>query len=331
MDRRPVRAARAAGRRLHPAVALLREALELVVRLDALEREHHRGRPHVDLLPDRVPRAVVGRGPARRVAGDVADDAVVRLDGLLQTAVHLGLAPVLHALVLDPLVVADRHAAGVADDVGDQLDAALGQDAIAFRRGGAVRSFRDQLALEPLGHRPRDLPAQRGRDADVGLHVPQVRLGDLLRFRISPHGAAEVARVLVHVRDQVLHVDAGWIEDGPARVVHRQELRSQGAEDLGRVRTHVAEALQDERAPGRRGAALREPLLDAVGEALPGGPYAAFRAADARVLARDDAAQLVTLALAVGVLPEQESHDGAVGADVGGRDVEVGADRSEER
>src|SRR3989442_8221328 len=171
MDRRPVRAARAAGRRLHPAVALLREALELVVRLDALEREHHRRRAHVDLLPDRVPRAVVRRGPARRAAGDVADDPVVGLDGLLETAVHLRLAPVLHALVLDPLVVAHRHAAGVADDVGDQLDAPLGDDPIAFGSGGAVRAFRHQLDLEPLGHGPGDLTAQSGWDAAVPGHV----------------------------------------------------------------------------------------------------------------------------------------------------------------
>src|SRR5207302_1083337 len=63
----------------------LGETLELVVRLDPLEREHHRGGAHVDLLPDRVPRAVVRRRPARHVAGDVADDAVVRLDRLLET------------------------------------------------------------------------------------------------------------------------------------------------------------------------------------------------------------------------------------------------------
>ncbi len=77
----------------------------------------------------------------------------------------------------------------------------------------------------------------------------------------------------------------------------------------------------------RRVAAVREPLLDAVGETLAGGFHAPFRPADARVLAGDHAAQLVPLALAVGVLAEQEAHDGAVGANVGRGDVEVGPDQ----
>src|SRR3954471_484520 len=313
----------AEGQRHGDPEGLLAEPLQLVVRLDALERQHHGRRAHVDLLAD----AVVRGGAARGVARDVADDAVIGLDGLLETAVYLRLAPMLHALVLDPLVVADRHAAGVADDVGDQLDAALGQHAVALGSGGAVGAFRHQLALEPLGHRAVDLAAQRGRDADVGVHVPEIALGDLLRLRVPAHRPPEVLRVLVDIGDEIVHVDAVGIEDGAARIVDGDQPRAQPAEDLRRVGAHVAEALQHESASRRRGPAVREPLLDGVREPLAGGLDAAFRPADARVLAGDHAAQLVPLALAVGVLTQEQPHDGAIGADVGCRDVQVGPDQ----
>src|SRR5438270_655010 len=87
---------------------------------------------------------------------------------------------------------ASPSAAGVADDVGDQLDAALGQDPVALGSGGAVGAFGHQLDLEPLRHRPGDLAAQRGGDGDVRLHVPQIAPADLLRLRIPRHGAAQV-------------------------------------------------------------------------------------------------------------------------------------------
>src|SRR5207253_2430317 len=300
----------------------LGETLELVVRLDPLEREHHRGGAHVDLLPDRVPRAVVRRRPARHVAGDVADDAVVRLDRLLETAVHLRLAPVLHALVLDPLVVADGDAAGVADDVRDQLDPALRHDAVALRSGRTVRPFRDQLALEPFGDGAGDLASQRRRDADVSLDVEEVGPGDLLGLGISADGAPQVARIVVDVRDEIVRVDAGGIEDGAARVVDCQQPGAEAAEDLRGIRSDVSESLEDEGAAGGCGAALRKPFLDAVREPLSGGPHTPLRSADARVLAGDHAAQLVPLAFAIGVLAEQQAHDGAVSADVRGGGVQ---------
>src|SRR5207248_10109409 len=172
-----------------------------------------RGGAHVDLAPDAVALRVVGGRAARRVPGDVTDDAVVRLDGLLEPAVHLGLAPVLHALVLDPLVVGDGHAARVADDVGDELDAALGQDAVALGRGRAVRAFGDELHLETFRDWTGDLAAQCGRDADVRIDVAQIVFRDLLRLWVAGDGAAQVGRVVVDVRDEVADVDAVRVVD----------------------------------------------------------------------------------------------------------------------
>src|SRR5207248_10871361 len=156
------------------------------------------------------------------------------------------LAPVLHALVLDPLVVTDGDAAGVADDVGDQLDATLRQYAVAFRRGRSVGALRDQLAPEALCHGAGDLASQRRGNADVGIHVPAVRPGDLLRLRVPAHGAPQVAGIFVDVGDEVDDVDAVGIEDGAPGVVHGQEPRTEAAEDLRGVRPDVPEPLQDE-------------------------------------------------------------------------------------
>src|SRR5207248_5455784 len=137
--------------------------------LDALEREDHGRRAHVDFLADAVADGIVRGGPARRVARDVPDDAVVALDRLLEAPVNLGLAPVLHALVLDPLVVRDGDAAGVADDVRDELDPALRQHAVTLRGSGAVGAFGDELYFETLGDRTGDLAPERGGNEDVRL------------------------------------------------------------------------------------------------------------------------------------------------------------------
>src|SRR5205807_4121049 len=170
------------------------------------------------------------------------------------------------------------------DDVGDHLDAALGEHAVALGSGRAVGALGDEPALEPLGDRAGDLAAERGGNAEVAGDVPEIRLGDLLRLRVAGHRAPEVRRIVVDVGGQVLHVEAGRAVDGAARVVDGEELRPQAAEDLRRVRPDVAETLQDEGRAGGRRPPVGEPFLDTVGEALTGGAHAAFGAADARVL-----------------------------------------------
>ena len=118
---------------------LLREPLDEVVRLDALQREHHGSGAHVDLLPHGVRAGVVVRRALRAVPRDVPDDGVVLLDGLLEATIHVALGPVLEPLVLQPLVVRDGDAARVADDVRDDVDLAApsGRDR---RRGSSGRS-----------------------------------------------------------------------------------------------------------------------------------------------------------------------------------------------
>src|SRR5581483_9955895 len=99
----------------------------------------------IGLAPDAEAPAVVGGGPPRLVLRDVPDDAVVGLDGALEPSVHLGLGPVLHAQVLEPLIVADGHAPGIADDVGDHVDLAALEHAIGLGSGRAVGALGHHL------------------------------------------------------------------------------------------------------------------------------------------------------------------------------------------
>ena len=53
--------------------------------------------------------------------------------------------PRLAALVLQPFEVGNDDAAGVAEDVGDDVDAALAQDLVAVGIGGTVGPLGDEL------------------------------------------------------------------------------------------------------------------------------------------------------------------------------------------
>ena len=70
---------------------------------------------------------------------------------LLELRVDDRLAPVVAVEVLDPLEVADRHAAGVAQDVRDQEHAVLGQDLVGVGRGRAVGGLGDERGLDVAG------------------------------------------------------------------------------------------------------------------------------------------------------------------------------------
>ena len=128
--------------------------------------------------------------------------------------------------------------------------------------------------------------------------------------------------------NQGLHVEPIPVEDGPVRVVHREDAGAHCAEDLRRVAAHVAKALEDDRLAFHRLALVGEEVFDAVGHALPGRLHPAFTAADADVLAGDHAAIGVPLALAVEVLTEHQRHHFPVGPHVGRGDVDVGTDEA---
>ena len=59
--------------------------------------------------------------------------------------------PLVVVEVLHPLEVGDHDAAGVGEDVGEHLDAPVGEDPVGRRSARAVGRFDDQLALDPIG------------------------------------------------------------------------------------------------------------------------------------------------------------------------------------
>ena len=113
-------------------------------------------------------------------------DLLQRVDhDLVEADVDLVLAPEEAREVLHPLEVADGHAAGVADDVGHDQDAALAEDVVGLGQRRAVGAFEDQLGLDPPRALGRDLAFERGRDEDVAVDVPE-------RLVVDPLAALDV-------------------------------------------------------------------------------------------------------------------------------------------
>ena len=209
----------------------------------------HGGGADVHRLPDAVRAGVVERRPLGPVPGDVADDGVVLLDGLLEAAVHLALGPVLEPLVLQPLVVRDGHAAGVADDVGDDVDLARHHHAVALAGGRAVRALGDELHLEPLRDVARDLLAERGGDADVRVDRPRSRPWRWPSRRGTPPrcgAGSPCCRARTATSAATSMPLSSWIV--PFTSFTATIFAPSRGEDLGRRRADVAEALHDARA-----------------------------------------------------------------------------------
>jgi hypothetical protein len=164
---------------------------------------------------------------------------------------------VLEPLVLQPLVVGDGDAAGVADDIRDEVDAPGPQDLVSLLGGGAVGGLGHELHLETLGHRAIDLLPQGGGDADLGVHAPEVVLGDGGAAAEPGHRLPEVPGIPVHVLEEGRHVEPLRPVHGTVGVVDRQDPRPQGKEDLGGGRPDVAEALNDHPRAAQLQAVLR--------------------------------------------------------------------------
>jgi len=82
--------------------------------------------------------------------------------------------------VLDPFEVADSHAAGVAQDVGDEEPAVGVENLVPPRGSWAIRAFGDQASPDPTGGvRGGDLVLHRGWNQDVGIQLEQLGVADV--------------------------------------------------------------------------------------------------------------------------------------------------------
>ena len=149
----------------------------------------------------------------------MVEDLVEGLDhDLLELLVDVGLAPVVAVEVLDPLEVADGHAAGVAQDVRDHEHAALVEDLVGLGRRRAVGGLGDDLGLDPLGVAGRDLVLERGRDQDVAVDLEDLGVADVLGAREALDGP-----VLLLPVDDPGDVEAGRVVDARRRVGDRDD------------------------------------------------------------------------------------------------------------
>src|SRR5580658_7374035 len=173
--------------RRHP----LRENLPfLVYRFDPLQRDAVRSHPHVALLDARV----------------LAHLAVGALHCDLEASVHLFLRPHLGALVLHPLVVADRDAARVGENVGQNVHALLEEDALADLRARTVRALGDELHVEGPGLRLAHLVLEGARREDIRLGREELLARDRLAPRVAGDGSVDLDVVLQLVRVEPLGV-----------------------------------------------------------------------------------------------------------------------------
>ena len=126
--------------------------------------------------------------------GVLADRQVGALHALGQALLDLLEVPALGALVLQPLVVADDDAARVREDVGDEVDALLGEDRLGGGLGRAVGALDDELDVERLGLGDADLELERRRDEDVGVGREELLARDRLGARVAGDRAGALRR-----------------------------------------------------------------------------------------------------------------------------------------
>ena len=92
---------------------------------------------------------------------------------VLEAVVDLVLRPEEVLQVLHPLEVADGHATGVREDVGDDGDAAFLEDRVGLGGSGAVGCLDDEAGLDAVGVGMGQLAFQGGGDKDVTGHLKQ--------------------------------------------------------------------------------------------------------------------------------------------------------------
>src|SRR5688500_11700840 len=195
---RTIRAMSATRSSIAPMVPRSRENPALLVAvLQALEADRVARGPPVGLL---------GRGV-------LPDVGVGVLHPALEPGHHVLELPLLGALVLQPLVVRDDHAARVTEDVGDDVDALAEQDVLGLGVGRAVRALDHQLDLERLGLVDADLELERGRHEDVGLEREELLARDLGRALVVRDRAG-----LLDVLAELVRVDALAVGDVAADV-----------------------------------------------------------------------------------------------------------------
>ncbi len=224
---------------------------------------------------------------------------------------HLGIQPLVHQLlrpvvavgVLHHLEIGDRDPAGVAQEVGNHVDARTLQDPVGLGRGRAVGQLDDDLCPEVCCVLFGDHTLQRRRNQHGDLQLKQRLVANCL-------GAWELydRASLFLVRQHRLELQTIAVVDPATRVrySHHFQAKQLGAKFVGE-RAGVAVALN-----GCGGALQLDPqnlagLPQAIDPAAGGGVATAGRSAECQGFAGDDSKLVVPLQ--EGVFVDHPGHD----------------------
>ena len=163
-----------------------------------------------------------GRGPMRNLVRlGASNDLRERVfQDAEQLVGHFRFGPHERLQTLDPFEIGNDHAAGVAENIrnNEELVPTLVQNEICFGRGGSVRPFSENPALQFCGIRPVDDTIDRRRHEHVAW---------LVRTRSDRPGRLH-ERAQIALFDDVLfrfrHIDALWIVKGHRRVAYADDF-----------------------------------------------------------------------------------------------------------
>lgn len=240
------------------------------------------------------------------------------LHAALEFGVDAGFVPVKILEVLDPFEIADGDAAGVGVDVGQDLNAAFGEDGVGVGIGGVVGAFEHVLGTDAGGVFFGDDATESGGDEDVAGGGEELIGGHGLGL-----GEAGDLAMLSGVEVEGEDVDTGGILKGSEGVGDGDDAASRGGDHLGDPTADVTEALDGDGLAGNGLAFGGEPFGKGDEEAAAGGGVPAERATQLERLAGDDAG---LPAIELGVFIDDPAHDLGVGAHVGRGHIDVGAD-----
>src|SRR5262245_23177638 len=266
--------------------------------------------------PEAERREPVGQVPLSGLGPDSAEGLEHQLPEL---GVHLLLVPEVLLQVLHPLEVADRHAAGVAEDVRDDERVGLRQDAVRLRGGRAVGAFGDDAALEPRGVLGGDDPLQGARGQHGARCGEQLLVWHWFGQRKLPQPVPKG-----HMLEERRDVDPLRVSDRPEPVADGDDLHPALEQLLADDRADVAEPLDHGRRFFRLDLQLGHGLQDAVDDPAAGRLASADAPAQLDRLAGDNLRTRVPDLHRVRV--HDPGHGLLVGPHVRGHDVHPRAD-----